>query len=78
MCIMLSMKILIMSMGILALISFFGIPSLVDAHLFSGMTSIWNAHLQKAVTILIGLSIIAYATVYIFYACKHRDKPTSR
>ena len=73
-----SMKILILSMGLLAVITFLGIPSLVDTYLFAGITSMWNAHLQKAATILIGLSIFAYATVYIYYACKHRDKPTSR
>ena len=73
-----SMRILIMSIGLLALITFLGIPSLVDNHLFSGITSLWNAHLQRAATILIGLSIFAYATVYIYYACKHRDKPTPR
>ncbi len=73
-----SMKILILGMGLLALITLLGIPSLVDTHLFSGITSSWNADLQKAATILIGLSIFAYATVYIYYACKHRDKPSSR
>ena len=52
---MLSMKVLILSMGILALITFFGIPSRVDAHLFSGISSIWTAHLQKAVPIVIGV-----------------------
>lgn len=73
-----SMKILIMGMGLLAMISFFGVPSLVDAHVHSWITSLWNAQLQKAVTILIGLSIFTYATVYIYFAYKHRDKPASR
>lgn len=78
MCIMHSMKILIMCMGMLVAMSFIGIPSQVDAHVLSWIGSMWNAQLQKAVTILIGLSILAYAAVYIYYACKHRDKPASR
>ncbi len=72
------MKILIMSMGILALIAIFGIPSLVDDYMLSWLASLWDARMQKAVTILIGLSIIAYASVYIIYAYRHRDKPASR
>ena len=85
-----SMKILIMTMGILAVITFSGIISLEDTHMFYailsledahrfyGVVSSWNVHAQKAVTILIGLSIIAYATLYIYYACKRTDKSTSR
>jgi hypothetical protein len=65
-------------MGMLVAMSFIGIPSQVDAHVLSWIGSMWNAQLQKAVTILIGLSILAYAVVYIYYACKHRDKPASR
>ena len=72
------MKILIMSMGILALIAIFGIPSLVDDYMLSWLASLWDARMQKAVTILISLSIIAYASVYIIYAYRHRDKPASR
>ena len=84
------MKILIMTMGILTVITFsgiisledthmfYGILSLEDAHRFYGVLSLWNIHAQKAVTISIGLSIIAYATLYIYYACKHTDKPTSQ
>lgn len=62
----------------LAVITFFGVPSLVDEHVLSEITSLWDARLQKAATILIGLSIFAYATVYIYYAYRHRDKPASR
>jgi hypothetical protein len=72
------MKTLFFSLGILALITYAGIPSLVDDNLVSGITALWNVHMQKAVIILIGLSIVAYATVYIYYACRHRDKPSSR
>ena len=84
------MKILIITMGILAMIIFSGILSLEnthmfyaflsleDAHRFYGLLSLWNVHVQKIVTVFIGLSIIGYATLYIFYACKRTDKPTSR
>ena len=78
MCIMHSMKILIITMGILVMIIFSGILSLEDAHRVYGLLSLWNVHVQKIVTVFIGLSIIGYATLYIFYACKRTDKPTSR
>jgi hypothetical protein len=73
-----SMKILTISMAILALITYSGIYSFVDAHVFSWIPSFWFVVTQKAVAILIGLSIIAYATLYVYYAFKHTDKTTSQ
>ena len=72
------MKILIMTMGILAVMTFSGISSFVDAHVFAWIPSSWIVQAQIAVTMLIGLSIIAYATLYIYYASKRTDKPTSQ
>jgi hypothetical protein len=73
-----SMKTLALSMAILAMITFSGIYSFVDAHVFSWIPSFWIVLAQEAVAILIGLSIIAYAILYIYYAFKHTDKSTSR
>ena len=67
-----------MCMGILAVITFFGVPPLVDEHVLSWITSMWNARMQKAATILIGLSIFAYAAVYIYYAYMHKNSSASR
>ena len=73
-----SMRILTMSMAILALITFSGINSFLDAHVFAWIPSFWIVLTQKTVAILIGLSIIAYAILYIYYTCRGTDKPTSR
>ena len=73
-----SMRILTMSMAILALITFSGINSFLDAHVFAWIPSFWIVLTQKTVAILIGVSIIAYATLYIYCAFKHTDKPTSQ
>ena len=90
MCIMHSMKYLIITMAIMLLTIFSGIISLEDTHMFYamlsledahrfyGVLSLWNVHMQKTVAILIGLSIIAYAILYIYYTCRGTDKPTSR
>ena len=71
-----SMKFLIFTMGILAVITVSGIYSFVDAHMFSWIPSSWIVHAQMVTTILIGLSIIGYASRYIYYACKRTDKPS--
>jgi len=72
------MKTLVMTMGILAVMTFSGIFSFVEAHVFAWIPSPWIVQAQIAVTMLIGLSIIAYATLYIYYAFKRTDKPTSQ
>ena len=74
---MLIMKFLIFTVAFLVLIKFSGIFSFVDAHVFAWIPSFWIAQVQKAATILIGLSIIAYATLYFYCACKRTDKPSS-
>jgi len=72
-----NMKILIMTMGILAVITVSGFSSFVDAHVFAWIPSSWIVHAQMVATMIIGLTIIGYATLYIYYACKRTDKPRS-
>ena len=72
-----NMKNLIMVMVFVALIKFSGIYSFVDAHVFAWIPSSWLVQAQMAVTILIGLSIIGYATKFFYLACKRTDKPSS-
>ena len=71
-----NMIFLIFTMGIMAVITVSGIYSFVDAHIFSWIPSSWIVHAQMATTILIGLSIIGYASRYIYLACKRMDKPS--
>jgi len=72
------MKTLIISMAILALIMFSGTYSFLDAHVFAWIPSEWIEFTQTTVVLLGMLSIIAYATLYVYYAFKHTDKQTSK
>jgi hypothetical protein len=72
-----NMKTIIMIMAISVLIMFSGIYSFVDAHVFSWIPSLWITRAQSAVTIIGLLSVIAYATLYVYYVFKHRDKTSS-
>ena len=78
MCIMHNMKTLIMSVAILALVMFSGVYSFLDAHLFAWIPSRWIEFTQSTVVLLGMLSVIAYAVVYVYYACKHTDKHASK
>ena len=71
------MKSLALTMGILAVITVSGFSSFVDAHVFAWIPSSWVVHAQMVATMIIGLTIIGYATLYIYYACKCTDKPRS-
>jgi hypothetical protein len=77
------MKILIMSVAILALVMFSVFYSYPDAHLFAWIPSAWIPSewiefTQTTVVFLSILSVIAYATIYIYYACKYTDKHASK
>jgi hypothetical protein len=72
------MKTLIMSIAIVALVVFSGDYSFLDAHVFAWIPSDWIEFTQTTVVLLGILSVIAYATLYIYYACKHADKHTSK
>ena len=72
-----TMKTLIMTMAILALIIFSGIHSFLDDYVFAWIPSVWIVHAQRTLLLFIGLSIIAYAALYIYYVCRHIDKHTS-
>lgn len=73
-----SMKILIMAMAILALIIFSGIYSFLDDYLLAWIPSAWIDPAQTILAPFIGLSIFAYATLYLYYVFKRTDEHTSR
>lgn len=77
-CILQNMKILIITTAILSLLIFSGTYSLLDAHVFAWIPSEWIVLAQTTAAILSVLSILVYATLYIYYALKHSEKPTSR
>ena len=66
------MKYLIVAVAFLVLITFSGIYSYLEAHVFAWIPSTWIVYAQTTITIVAVLSIIAYATLYIYYACQHR------
>jgi hypothetical protein len=73
-----SMKTLVMSMAILALVVLSGVYSFLDALLFAWIPSKWIEFTQTTVVLLCMLSVIAYATLYVYYTFKHTDKHTSK
>ena len=73
-----TMKILIMTMAILALVIFSGIHSFLDDYLLAWIPSTWNVRAQTILAPFIGLSIFAYAALYLYYVCMRTDEHTSR
>jgi hypothetical protein len=77
-CIMHHMRILIVSMAIVVLVMFSGAYSFLDAHVFAWIPSGWIEFTQTTVVLIGMLSIVAYATLYVFFAIKHTDKQASK
>jgi hypothetical protein len=67
-----SMKYLVFTVALLVLIQFSGILPFMDSHVFAWIPSLWIVYAQEALLLLLVLSIFAYATLYIYYASKHR------
>lgn len=72
-----NMKTLILIMAILALIIYSGLYSLLDDYVLAWIPSAWIVPAQTILAPFIGLSIFAYATLYLYYVFKRTDEHTS-